>query len=119
MNRNTSQRTGDLLPCQTSPMKFMLRHFKLGFIQCLRKLLVYIKRHFYPLDILWTMSCLTHEKLAWAKQSNQEVVIMKSDFTKACDVVACGFIFFAMEIMGPSYFHHNDQTIFPRCNCSG
>lgn len=43
---------------------------------------------------------LTHETLAWARQSDQEVLYMKLGFTKAYDMVAWDFMFQAMRVIG-------------------
>jgi hypothetical protein len=48
---------------------------------------------------------LTHETLAWAKQSNQKVIFTKLDFAKAYDTILWDCVFQDMEVVEAIGFH--------------
>jgi len=43
---------------------------------------------------------LQYEIAQWAKDSNQDLIFLKLDFTKACDTVAWDFLFKVMDRIG-------------------
>ena len=60
---------------------------------------------FLPLRIILDNILLTHESIQWAKESRQESILLKFDFSKTYDRVDLAFMFQVMGKLGmPSIF---------------
>jgi len=60
---------------------------------------------FIPTRFILDNILLLHETISWAKESEQEAILLKLDFQKAYDTVHLPFLFKVMETMGiPSSF---------------
>jgi hypothetical protein len=55
---------------------------------------------FLPLRLILDNILLTHETLEWAEHTNQLLVILKLDFSKAYNMVNLNFLFQAMNKLG-------------------
>lgn len=56
---------------------------------------------------------LTHETMEWAEHSNQPLIFLKLDFSKAFDMVEWRFLFHAMSDFGfPGEFVAMTQLLF-------
>jgi hypothetical protein len=68
---------------------------------------------FLPLRFILDNVLVQHETIAWAEESNQDLILLKLDFTKAYDVVSWRFLFRTMATMGlPSPFIDMIRLLF-------
>ena len=60
---------------------------------------------FLPRQYILDNVLLQAETIAWANQSSQDLIFLKLDFQKACNLVSLEFLFHVMIKMGiPLYF---------------
>jgi hypothetical protein len=52
-----------------------------------------ISQLFFQLRFILDNVMVQHETIAWARESHQDFMMLKLDFTKAYDVVSCRFLF--------------------------
>jgi hypothetical protein len=68
---------------------------------------------FLPLRFILDNILLTHESIQWAKESRQESIFLKLDFSKAYDIVDWAFMFQITEKLGmPNTFIHVIRMLF-------
>jgi hypothetical protein len=68
---------------------------------------------FLPMRFILDNIMLTHETMEWAEHSNQPLIFLKLDFSKAYDMVDFGFLFGVMHRMGfPTEFVGMTQMLF-------
>lgn len=68
---------------------------------------------FLPMRFILDNLLLTQETMAWAEQSNQALLFLKLDFSKAYDMVEWGCLFRVMLCMGfPEEFVHLVTLLF-------
>lgn len=68
---------------------------------------------FLPMRFILDNLILTQETMAWAEQSNQALLFLKLDFSKAYDMVEWGCLFRIMQKMGfPAEFIHLVSLLF-------
>jgi len=55
---------------------------------------------------------VTHETIAWAKESDQDMILLKLDFMKAYDTICLRFLWGVDESLGcPTELHSNMSTL--------
>jgi hypothetical protein len=68
---------------------------------------------FLPLRFIIDNVLVQHETISWAHESQQNLMLLKLDFTKAYDVVTWRFLFAAMrKLETPQGFLHTVQLLF-------
>jgi hypothetical protein len=68
---------------------------------------------FLPLRFILDNVLIQHETISWANDSQQDLMLLKLDFTKVYDVVTWRFLFAAMRKLGiPQGFLHMVQLLF-------
>lgn len=55
---------------------------------------------FFPSRFILDSVVVQHETIAWAQETNQPLIMLKLDFSKAYDTVRWGFLFQVMLKMG-------------------
>jgi hypothetical protein len=68
---------------------------------------------YLPMRYILNSIYLTHETIAYAKQSHQPLLFLKLDFSKAYDKVDSTFLFIALSHLGfPNYFVQMVRLLF-------
>jgi hypothetical protein len=68
---------------------------------------------FLPLRYILDNVLLQHEAIEWARESRQEMLLLKLDFQKAYDTVSLPFLFQAMSRLGiPDEYIQMTQMLF-------
>lgn len=93
--------------------KLFAKTLQLRLQHVLAKIISFDQSVFLPMRYILNNLFLTHETIAYAKQSGQPLLFFKLDFSKAYDKVDLKFLFSALERLGfPALFIGMTRLLF-------